>query len=104
MKEEPPNFSTAQAEQRPSTTPAITAAVQAKIRRSIPVPRAAKLYACRRLEVECERVQACVEFFTKCVVNQALTRDAGKPLEGCRLHREMIVGFSTGARASVAGV
>lgn len=50
-------------------------------------PHAANLCAGRCFEVERKRVQACVEFFTKRVVNQALTRDAGKPLERRRVHR-----------------
>ena len=49
-------------------------------------------------------MQACVEFFTKRVVNQALTRDAGKPRKGARLHHEMIVRFPTGMSACMSGV
>gem|GEM_PF-3612397 len=47
-------------------------------------------------------MQARVEFFTKRVVNQALTRYAGKVLEGRRVHSEMIVGFPTRTRTRMA--
>ena len=49
-------------------------------------------------------MQACVEFFTKRVINQALTRDAGKTLESRCMHRQMVVGFPAGTLASMAGV
>lgn len=67
-------------------------------------PRAANLCAGRCFEVERERVQACVEFFTKRVVNQALTRDAGKPFESFRVHLQVIVSFPTRARAGMTDV
>jgi len=47
-------------------------------------------------------VQARVEFFTKRVVNQALTRYAGKALERRRVQSEMIVGFPTRTRTRMA--
>lgn len=49
-------------------------------------------------------MQARVKFFTECVVNQALTRDAGEALERTRVHGKVVVGFSTGTRAGMAGV
>jgi hypothetical protein len=55
-------------------------------------------------EDERERVQARVEFFTKCVVNQALTRHAREALKSARVHGKMIVGFPAGTRARMAGV
>ena len=58
---------------------------------------------CWSFEVERERVQARVEFFTKRVVNQALTRDAGEPFESAAdTHRQLVVRFAAGARACMA--
>ena len=49
-------------------------------------------------------MQACVEFFTKRIINQALTRHAGKTLERGGVHRKMVVGFPTRTRAGMARV
>lgn len=46
-------------------------------------------------------MQACVEFFTKRIVNQALTRHARKPLKGGCVHRKVIVCLPTGTRAGM---
>ena len=55
-------------------------------------------------EDERERVQARVEFFTKCIVHQALTRHARKPGERRRDEAQAVMGFPTRMRARVARV
>lgn len=49
-------------------------------------------------------MQARVEFFMERLVNQALTRDAGKPFERVRDEAQTVMRLTARARASVAGV
>jgi hypothetical protein len=55
-------------------------------------------------EFQRECVQARFKFFTKQVVNQALTRDARKSGERGRHHKQPVMGFPARTRAGMAGV